>query len=350
MVRRRGPQGPRRAVRRRGGRDARGCRSTSRWTRCCSGTPRRRSRRGCARWTSGRGSAARSCTSSGRSSRRRSRCGASGSGAPSRAPGQVLVWDLGRVNAKEIDAEDAEEKGVARMARARPLEAGEIYAGLVDGRGGPERHAWTSATRPARSRSPTSSGRASGTRPRRPRRRRRCRRWSRPATSSSCACCSGKLPVERAARERKPLALSLEQTPAVQGALVAIDPATRGIRALVGGYDFQVSQFNRATQAKRQPGIGVQAVRVGRRDRVAAVHARDGRLRHARPLPRPVDRQGVEAEELREDAFDGPDAARRRARPLEEHRLGEARRRARRRRRSPRSRAGSGSRPTCRGT
>jgi penicillin-binding protein 1A len=40
----------------------------------------------------------------------------------------------------------------------------------------------------------------------------------------------------------------------VQGALVALDPGTRGIRALVGGYDFQTSQFNRATQAKRQPG------------------------------------------------------------------------------------------------
>jgi penicillin-binding protein 1A len=40
----------------------------------------------------------------------------------------------------------------------------------------------------------------------------------------------------------------------VQGALVAIDPVTRGVRALVGGYDFNLSQFNRATQAHRQPG------------------------------------------------------------------------------------------------
>jgi penicillin-binding protein 1A len=64
----------------------------------------------------------------------------------------------------------------------------------------------------------------------------------------------GKIPLERAARERKPIPVSLEQTPQVQGALVAIDPVTRGIRALVGGYDFQTSQFNRATQARRQPG------------------------------------------------------------------------------------------------
>jgi penicillin-binding protein 1A len=40
----------------------------------------------------------------------------------------------------------------------------------------------------------------------------------------------------------------------VQGALLALDPKTGGIRAMVGGRDFRESQFNRATQAKRQPG------------------------------------------------------------------------------------------------
>jgi penicillin-binding protein 1A len=68
----------------------------------------------------------------------------------------------------------------------------------------------------------------------------------------------GKLPPARAAREGKPLALSLEQRPLVQGALVAIDPATRGVRALVGGYDFASSQFNRALQARRQPGSAMK--------------------------------------------------------------------------------------------
>src|SRR5512137_2848415 len=56
------------------------------------------------------------------------------------------------------------------------------------------------------------------------------------------------------ARSGKPVAVSLEQVPRLEGALVAIDPATRGVRALVGGYDFSRSQFNRAIQAKRQPG------------------------------------------------------------------------------------------------
>jgi penicillin-binding protein 1A len=39
-----------------------------------------------------------------------------------------------------------------------------------------------------------------------------------------------------------------------QGALVAIEPETGAIRAMVGGRDFQRSQFNLATQAERQPG------------------------------------------------------------------------------------------------
>lgn len=39
-----------------------------------------------------------------------------------------------------------------------------------------------------------------------------------------------------------------------QGAIVVIDPATGAIRAMVGGYDFHASQFNRAWQAHRQPG------------------------------------------------------------------------------------------------
>ena len=50
------------------------------------------------------------------------------------------------------------------------------------------------------------------------------------------------------------LELALEQTPKVQGAFVGMDLKTRGVLALVGGYDVAISSFNRATQAKRQPG------------------------------------------------------------------------------------------------
>ena len=50
------------------------------------------------------------------------------------------------------------------------------------------------------------------------------------------------------------LELALEQTPLVQGAFVGMDLKTRQVLALVGGYDAARSAFNRATQAKRQPG------------------------------------------------------------------------------------------------
>jgi penicillin-binding protein 1A len=48
--------------------------------------------------------------------------------------------------------------------------------------------------------------------------------------------------------------VSLEEDSGVQGALVAIDNKTGGIKAMVGGRDFNLSKFNRATQALRQAG------------------------------------------------------------------------------------------------
>ncbi len=48
--------------------------------------------------------------------------------------------------------------------------------------------------------------------------------------------------------------LILEQTPIVEGGLIAIDPKVGAIRAMVGGYDFSRSEYNRAVQAHRQPG------------------------------------------------------------------------------------------------
>lgn len=49
-------------------------------------------------------------------------------------------------------------------------------------------------------------------------------------------------------------AWQLSQLPQVEGALVALDPQDARIKALVGGFSFQKSNFNRVTQAKRQPG------------------------------------------------------------------------------------------------
>ena len=47
---------------------------------------------------------------------------------------------------------------------------------------------------------------------------------------------------------------NLRQVPIVNGAMVAIDPYSGRVLAMVGGYSFSLSKFNRATQAMRQPG------------------------------------------------------------------------------------------------
>ncbi|MET0042435.1 MAG: penicillin-binding transpeptidase domain-containing protein, partial [Candidatus Thiodiazotropha sp. 6PLUC3] len=48
----------------------------------------------------------------------------------------------------------------------------------------------------------------------------------------------------------------LAQIPKVSGAMVSLSPNNGAVKALVGGYDFYLSKFNRVTQAKRQPGSG----------------------------------------------------------------------------------------------
>lgn len=58
----------------------------------------------------------------------------------------------------------------------------------------------------------------------------------------------------RALEDKHPTILLLEQPPAIEGALIAIDNRTGQIRAMVGGYSFLRSKFNRATQARRQVG------------------------------------------------------------------------------------------------
>ena len=55
-------------------------------------------------------------------------------------------------------------------------------------------------------------------------------------------------------------AFELSQVPSVSGSLVAMDPTSGALNALVGGYDYYYSKFNRATQAKRQPGSGFKPI------------------------------------------------------------------------------------------
>jgi len=52
----------------------------------------------------------------------------------------------------------------------------------------------------------------------------------------------------------------LEQIPEVSGAMVVMDPHTGRVLAMVGGFSFDQSQFNRATQAYRQPGSSFKPI------------------------------------------------------------------------------------------
>ena len=52
----------------------------------------------------------------------------------------------------------------------------------------------------------------------------------------------------------------LKQYPKVNGGIVVIDPFTGNIKALVGGFNFKSSEFNRVTQAKRQPGSAFKPI------------------------------------------------------------------------------------------
>jgi penicillin-binding protein 1A len=53
---------------------------------------------------------------------------------------------------------------------------------------------------------------------------------------------------------------SLRQIPEIQGALVAMDPHTGRVLALVGGFSFYESEFDRAVQARRQPGSSYKPI------------------------------------------------------------------------------------------
>ncbi|WP_343717603.1 penicillin-binding transpeptidase domain-containing protein, partial [Inquilinus sp.] len=61
---------------------------------------------------------------------------------------------------------------------------------------------------------------------------------------------TGPVPEDKAV----PQEFGLRQIPDVQGALVALDPNTGRVMAITGGYDYAMSEFDRGTQAVRQPG------------------------------------------------------------------------------------------------
>ncbi|MGZ0189827.1 MAG: penicillin-binding protein 1A, partial [Alphaproteobacteria bacterium] len=68
-------------------------------------------------------------------------------------------------------------------------------------------------------------------------------------------------PAKRTSKKKRPYpagTYTLDQIPDVDGAIIAIDPHTGRVLAMTGGYSAERSQFNRATQAARQPGSAIK--------------------------------------------------------------------------------------------
>ena len=87
-------------------------------------------------------------------------------------------------------------------------------------------------------------------------------KWAKPATGNNRGRAHQGEPGARPGRRhpcrdrstRTPSKYRLRQIPEISGAIVAMDPWTGRVLAMVGGFSFDQSQFNRATQALRQPG------------------------------------------------------------------------------------------------
>jgi penicillin-binding protein 1A len=60
--------------------------------------------------------------------------------------------------------------------------------------------------------------------------------------------------------EKNTIWFQLEQTPIVEGGLIALDPRNGSIRAMVGGYDFARSEYNRVLTSHRQPGSSFKPI------------------------------------------------------------------------------------------
>ncbi|WP_426189009.1 penicillin-binding protein 1A [Pseudomonas sp. NFXW11] len=86
-------------------------------------------------------------------------------------------------------------------------------------------------------------------------------KWARPFLNTNSMGAAPRQPADVAqvgdlirVQRQADNSLKFSQIPQAQGALVTLDPQNGAIRALVGGFAFEQSNYNRAMQAKRQPG------------------------------------------------------------------------------------------------
>ncbi len=82
----------------------------------------------------------------------------------------------------------------------------------------------------------------------------------RRSRSSASARCSPPATSSMSSRWRQKGEYRLRQVPEISGAMVVEDPHTGRVLAMVGGFSFDQSQFNRATQALRQPGSSFKPI------------------------------------------------------------------------------------------
>ena len=85
-------------------------------------------------------------------------------------------------------------------------------------------------------------------------------RWTNKKSPAEILKNGDVVEVEILTIDGKTATVNLEQTPMIEGALVAIDNHTGQVLAMVGGYSFARSKFNRATQAYRQMGSTVKPI------------------------------------------------------------------------------------------
>jgi len=81
---------------------------------------------------------------------------------------------------------------------------------------------------------------------------------SKPKAQPVAAATAGAAPKAPAAPAPGVPFFGLRQMPAVSGAIVAMDPHTGRVLAMTGGFSYEMSQFNRAIQAKRQTGSAIK--------------------------------------------------------------------------------------------
>ncbi|MFA5909465.1 MAG: PBP1A family penicillin-binding protein [Vicinamibacterales bacterium] len=84
--------------------------------------------------------------------------------------------------------------------------------------------------------------------------------WTRRTSPAELVKAGDLIDVELTKVDDTTAVVTLEQTPLLEGALVAIDNHTGQVLAMVGGYSFGRSKFNRATQAYRQMGSTVKPI------------------------------------------------------------------------------------------